>query len=473
MEGVRDYELSADGKKMLIRRQNDLYIMDAAVKEAAALSAQTLADSKIELKDWTYSVIPGDEFKEEFLDAWRLHRDYFYDTHMHGVDWAVMRDKYGELVSRVRDRTELSDLLAQMVSELSVLHTFVRGGDLRASPDQVQLSSLGAMLAREPSGSGYLVGHIYQSDPDRPDWRAPLARPGVDVGEGDRLVAINGQELASAANPGEVLRNQAGKQVLLRVQPKGKTETREVIVKPISLQQERDLRYHEWEFTRRQMVDKEAAGRIGYVHLRAMGANDINQWEEDFFPVFDRQGLIIDVRHNNGGNIDSWILGKLLRKAWMYWQPRVGPTTWNMQYAFRGHLVLLCDEHTASDGEAFAEGFRRLGLGKIIGKRTWGGEIWLTGSNTLADQVVATAAEDGVFGLEGKWLIEGHGVDPDVVVDNLPHATFEGQDAQLEAAIRYLEDLIRREPVKDPAPPAYPDKSFRPRSAAPATTGSK
>ncbi len=192
---------------------------------------------------------------------------------------------------------------------------------------------------------------------------------------------------------------------------------------------------------------------------------DIDQWEEEYYPVFDRQGLIIDVRHNRGGNIDSWILGKLLRKAWMYWKPRVGDPYWNMQAAFRGHLVLLCDERTASDGEAFAEGFRRLGLGKIIGTRSWGGEIWLTGSNYLADRGVSTAAENGVYGPEGKWLIEGHGVDPDIVVDNLPHATFEGKDAQLEAAIRYLQDLIRKEPVTVPPPPAYPDKMYHPRAA--------
>jgi tricorn protease len=249
------------------------------------------------------------------------------------------------------------------------------------------------------------------------------------------------------------------------VRPKGKTETRDVVVKPISLQQEGDLRYHEWEFTRRNMVEQSGAGQLGYVHLRAMTANDINQWTEEYYPVFDRQGLIIDVRHNGGGNIDSWILGKLLRKAWMYWKPRVGQPVWNMQYAFRGHLVLLCDEWTGSDGEAFAEGFRRLGLGKVIGTRTWGGEIWLSASNVLADRGVATAAEMGVYGPEGKWLIEGHGVDPDVVVDNLPHETFNGRDAQLEAAVKHLQELIRKEPVAVPPAPSYPDKTFRPRSA--------
>jgi tricorn protease len=166
------------------------------------------------------------------------------------------------------------------------------------------------------------------------------------------------------------------------------------------------------------------------------------------------------VRHNRGGNIDSWILEKLLRKAWFYWQPRVGDPTWNMQYAFRGHVVVLCNEFTASDGEAFAEGFRRLGLGKIIGTRTWGGEIWLSASNVLVDRGIATAAETGVFGPEGEWLIEGHGVDPDIVVDNLPHGTFKGQDAQLEAAIQFLQDEIARKPIPVPSAPRYPIKTL-------------
>jgi tricorn protease len=192
-----------------------------------------------------------------------------------------------------------------------------------------------------------------------------------------------------------------------------------------------------------------------------MGPNDIAQWAEDFYPVFDRQGLILDVRHNNGGNIDSWILGKLLRKAWAYWQPRVGQPYWNMQYAFRGHMVVLCDQNTASDGEAFTEGFRRLGLGKVIGTRTWGGEIWLSAGNVLADRGIATAAESGLYGPEGKWLIEGHGVDPDIVVDNLPSATFAGKDAQLEAAIAYLKGMIKEKPTPVPPAPPYPDKSFK------------
>ena len=221
------------------------------------------------------------------------------------------------------------------------------------------------------------------------------------------------------------------------------------------------MRYSEWEYTRRLQVDEAGKGQIGYLHLRAMGPNDISQWVREYYPVFNRQGLIIDVRHNGGGNIDSWILGKLLRKAWFYWQPRVGNPFGNMQYAFRGHMVVLVDEYTASDGEAFAEGFRRLGLGKVIGSRTWGGEIWLSASNQLADRGIATASEIGVYSPEGQWLIEGHGVDPDIAVDNLPHATFNGHDAQLEAAIKYLEELIKKNPRPTPKAPNHPDKSFK------------
>jgi len=221
------------------------------------------------------------------------------------------------------------------------------------------------------------------------------------------------------------------------------------------------MRYREWEYSRRLLVEKASGGKIGYVHLQAMGPDDIDQWAREFYPVFDRQGLIIDVRHNGGGNIDSWLLSKLLRRAWFYWQPRIGDPVWNMQYAFRGHIVVLCDEHTASDGEAFTEGFKRFKLGSVIGTRTWGGEIWLSGSNVQADKGVATAAEVGVYGPEGRWLIEGHGVDPDTVVDNLPHATFNGGDAQLQAALDLLTRQLQADPRPVPGHPPYPDKSFK------------
>jgi tricorn protease len=471
LEDIKFYDLSLDRKKLLVQKGNDILVFEASGKPPADTAKAT-----VNLKDWMFSLDPREEWRQMFVEAWRLERDYFYDRNMHGVDWKAMRDKYLPLVDRVTDRGELSNLVAQMVSELSALHTFVFGGDLRQAPDQIGTASLGAVLRRDEAAGGLRVEHVYRADPDRPDRLSPLARSGVDVADGDLIESVNGVAALSAPDPAALVRNQAGRQVLLHVRP-GKEEKkggeekkgadgkkgggRDVIVVPISADQDSELRYDEWEYARRQRVEKAGEAKIGYVHLRAMSGGNMAEWEREFYPVFDRSGLIIDVRHNRGGNIDSWILEKLMRRAWFYWQPRVGTPYWNMQYAFRGHMVVLCDEETASDGEAFSEGFRRLGLGKLIGTRTWGGEIWLSASNRLVDKGIATAAEFGVYGPEGTWLIEGHGVDPDIVVDNPPHTTFEGGDAQLDAAVRYLLEEIRTKPVQVPPAPAYPDKSFK------------
>jgi tricorn protease len=453
VEDIRYYDLSADGKKLLVRKGKAIHIFDAKPAKA------DLKKASVPLEGWALSVVPREEWRQMFMEAWRLERDYFYDTGMHGVDWPAMRDKYLPLVDRVTTRAELSDLIAQMVSELSALHIFVRGGDLRSGEDAIAPASLGAILLRDVSAGGYRVEHVYRSDPDEPDRRSPLARPGVDVNDGDIIETINGTPTLSVPEIGALLRRQSGKQVLMRVRPAAGGEARDVIVEPITLGQAYDLRYHEWEHTRRLEVERLGDGEIGYVHLRAMGGGNFTEWAKGYYPVFTRKGLVVDVRNNRGGNIDSWILGRLLRKAWFGWSQRIGQSpTWNMQYAFRGHVVVLCNERTASDGEAFTEGIRRLGIGTIIGTRTWGGEIWLSSSNFLVDRGIATAAEFGVFGPEGEWLIEGHGVDPDIVVDNLPHATFNGKDAQLEAAIEFLKKKIQEEPIEPLTPPAHPDK---------------
>ena len=268
--------------------------------------------------------------------------------------------------------------------------------------------------------------------------------------------AVNGVDVMAVDHIGALLRNQA-QPVRLRVRRGG--DSREVMVTPTT--NERGLRYSDWEYTRRQEVDAQTGGSVGYVHLRAMGGGNLTEWYRNFYPVYDRQGLIIDVRRNSGGNIDSFILEKLMRQAWFYFKGRVGEPTWNMQYAFRGHMVVLVDQNTASDGEAFADGFRRLGLGPVIGMRTWGGEIWLSSSNRLTDGGLARAPMTGVYGPEGEWLIEQIGVVPDMVVDNPPHATFNGEDAQLDAAIAYLLGEIQKDPRTVPPPPGYPDRGFR------------
>jgi len=452
VENAGFYELSADRKKILVRTNDTLAVFDAGATKV------DLGESKVDLSGWAFSLDPREEWRQMFREAWRLERDYFWDRGMHGLDWTAIYDKYAPLVERVTDRGELSDLLAQMVSELAALHIFVYGGDHREGGDDVTPGSLGAELVRDEAAGGYRVAHVLRGDPDYPDEWSPLARPGAGVGEGDVVTLIDGVPTLSVPDPALLLRNRVGKQVLLRVKPAAGA-TRDVIVEPIGPEAEADLRYAEWELTRRERVETASGGDIGYVHLRAMGGGNYTEWARNFYPAFNRRGLIVDVRHNRGGNIDAWILEKLLRKAWFYWQGRADVPDWNMHYAFRGHVVVLVDQRTASDGEAFAEGFRRLGLGKVIGMRTWGGEIWLSSSNVLVDKGIATAAETGVYGPEGEWLIEGWGVEPDIVVDNLPHATFNGEDAQLDAAVAHLKALIAADPRDVPAPPPYPDKS--------------
>lgn len=451
--GVQDFAVSGNHKKLLVTFRNRTITVDEA--NGAKIDVDK---DKLTLDNWSFVVDPVEDWKEMFADAWRMMRDYFYDKDLHKVDWAGTRSRYEPLVARLTDRYELDDLLAQMVGELSALHTFVYGGEKRTSPDQIPSGFLGAVLHKEARGA--VIGHIYRSDADYPEEGSPLARPELHIREGDIITAVNNVAVNQVADISVLLANKVGVPVKLDLVDKTGRAYAEV-VRPISSGADYGLRYGEWELQRRERTDSMSSNDIGYVHLRAMGGGDFDAFTRQFYPVFNRKGLIIDVRHNFGGNIDSWVLEKLVRRAWMYWQARSGGPFWNMPYAFRGHMVILCDQVTASDGEAIAEGFRRLGLGKVIGMRSWGGEIWLSQDNTLVDYGIASAAELGVFGPEGKWLIEGHGVDPDIVVDNLPFATYQGKDAQLETAVEYLKKKIATEPVPPVRVPEHPDKGFK------------
>lgn len=445
------FNLSANKKKIMVAFKNRTIVVADA--NGAKLNP---AENKLELNNWSFVINPVEDWKQMYEDAWRMMRDYFYDRNLHHVNWMQIHDQYAPLVERLTDRYEFDNLISQVVGELSALHTFVYGGDKRTSPDQIAVGFLGAQL--EQNERGAIIRHIYKNDVDFPDLSSPINKPELRIKEGDIITAVNNIPVTGVADISELLSNKVNVPVKVSLTRNGKAYDQ--VVKPISASDEFNLQYGEWELARREMVDKLGNNEIGYVHLRAMGSGDMDAFVKQYYPVFNRKGLILDVRHNNGGNIDSWILEKLMRKSWMYWQGRSGGPIWNMQYAFRGPMVLLCDQETASDGEAITEGFRRLGLGKVIGMRTWGGEIWLSSDNRLVDNGIATAAETGVYGPEGKWLIEGHGVDPDIVVDNLPFETFKGKDAQLEYAVDYLKKQIKEHPVEQPKTPPYPDKAF-------------
>ncbi|MTI38285.1 S41 family peptidase [Fulvivirga lutimaris] len=450
-DNIRGFDLTADGKKLLISKNGSFYMSSAGTSEIGNIN-----NDKIDLGNWKFPIKPREDWKQIFTDAWRMERDYFYDKNMHGVDWRAMHDKYFTLTDRITTRNELSDLIGRFVGELSALHTSVRGGDVRSDEKQIPVANLGGIFMRDEAQGGFRIDYIYKADPDYPDEKSPLDDPYLDVREGDIVTSVNGLSALSAVDIGELIRNQIGKQVRLTI--KRESKTHDIIVVPVGSTY--NLRYRDWEYGNRKYVDKQSKDDIGYLHLRAMGGNDISQFYREFYPVFNRKGLIIDVRYNFGGNIDSFILEKLLRKAWMYWKGRSGEPYWNMPYAFRGHIVILVNENTYSDGEAFADGFKKLGLGTSIGTRTWGGEIWLSGANRLSDNGIARAPMFGVYG-DGEWLIEGRGFEPDIEIDNLPHATFQGNDAQLDAAIKHLQELIEKDPRDVPQPPAYPDKSFK------------
>lgn len=447
------YDLSGNGKKVLIYKTNTIYVTDVNGKKT------DLKNAKIDLKNWVFKINPVEDWKQMLVDAWRLERDYFYDKNMHGVDWQEILDKHLPLADRLTDRYELDDLIASMVSELSALHTFVYGGEKRTSPDDIAPASLGARLTKDDNRGGYIISHIYNGEPDFLEQQSPLNQPQLLIKEGDVITKIDGINVLEVDHINLLLSKKEGIEVRLTLTDNsGKSYNQ--IVKPITMSQNGNLRYSDWEYTKRLEVDEKGDNEIGYFHLRAMGGNNFQEFVKGYYPVFDRAGLIIDVRHNRGGNIDSWVLNRLLRKAWFYWQSRAGNPRWNMHYAFRGHIVVLCNERTASDGEAFAEGIKRLDLGEVIGTRTWGGEIWLTSSNRLVDNGIASASEFGVYTEDGEWIIEGHGVDPDIVIDNLPYATFKGKDAQLDAALEFLKKKINEEPVTVPEVPPLPVKSF-------------
>ena len=453
--GVRFFDVSSDKKHVVYQTASPVGPVadDFVIVDAGAKAPGDLSQSKVNIKDWSFIVDPRQEWREMFNDAWRMHRDFFYDDHMRGVDWNAVRQKYAPLVERVTDRAELNDVLAQMVSEVGALHSQFRPGDQRKAAPEGVPAALGAVLSR--TNEGVKIEHIYRSEQELPAEAGPLAQPDVDVKEGDTILAVNGHAVTAARDIADLLINQADKQVLLQIKHE-KQAPHDVIVTPVSMKKNADLRYTDWEQSRRERVNQASNGKIGYLHLRAMGPEDINTFARDFYSNIERDGLIIDVRRNRGGNIDSWIIEKLLRKAWAFWSNPVAAPSTNMQQTFRGHLVVLVDELTYSDGETFAAGIKALKLAPLVGRRTAGAGVWLSDGNALSDNGMIRAAENAQFSMDGQWLVEGIGVIPDVNVENLPHATFNGQDQQLETALKMLQDKLQAEPIKAMVPHAYP-----------------
>ena len=432
-------------------------------------------------------ISPQVEYASMYDDAWRLLRDYFYDKNMHGLDWRGIHSRYAPLVSRCTKREDLDDVLRYMASELSALHVFIYGGEysspipmLDGTIELQSIASLGATLTR--TELGYSVSDILIPDPnfdliDGNSIVSPLltktlrltGQRGVD--EGDIITHINGEHVLGVPSIGYLLRGLSGQSIQLSVQRKASSKNENIIVVPITQDQASDLRYRAWEYKTKQeaiRLASEANFTVGYLHLRSMGDSDENAFARQFYPVYDAEALIVDVRHNHGGNIDSWLLDALSRKAWGYWQGRAtnittGGLGWDEQFAFRGKIVVLIDEKTSSDGEGFSRGMKTLGLAKLVGTRTWGGGIWLSSDNTLVDGGIATAPEIGTYNNEWGWGlgIEQMGVTPDILADNDPRQTYDGKDHQLEVGISTLAQMLKEDPPLLPDNPGpHPNRSI-------------
>ncbi len=443
VSGIRSFDLSRDGKRIYYRTATpgagDFYIVDAGPKQAPDVSK-----AKVAIADWSVYLSPRQEWQQIFLDAWRMQRDFLFDPSMRGVDWTKVKEKYQPLVERVTDRNELNDILAMMAAEVSTLHSQIRPGDVRRAAPEGTPAALGAIL--EKVADGYRIQHIYQAEPELPGERGPLAQPDLDIKVGDVISRVNGSPANEARDLQDLLLNKADKQVLLHVKRANHAE-RALIVQPVSLEKNANLRYSDWEQKLSERVNQASNGKIGYLHLRSMISRDIDGFAREFYSNFDRDGLIIDARRNNGGNIDSWIIEKLLRKAWAFWQPAGRAPYTNMQQTFRGHLVVLVDQLTYSDGETFAAGIKALKLAPLVGKRTAGAGVWLSDRNWLADNGMLRAAEMPQFDMDGRFIVEGVGVAPDIEVENLPYATFMGKDQQLETALQVLMQKLKEQAV--------------------------
>lgn len=464
MKNVLDARLTLNGERLLVATPGrNSRIGKIMLLPATDKAPSDTGDNELALSGWSVRVDPVREWQQMFSDAWSMHRYFSFDANMRGVDWHAVREHYEPLVARVNDRLELDDLLGQMTAELGILHSQVRGGDYRDDGNTPGPASLGARLTA--GDDGVLIEHIYRTDPELPGERGPLQQPGMDIANGDVIRTINGVPVKSLADVARQLRGQAGQQVLLDIS-REKTDQR-VVVKPAAPMRDTRLRYSDWLQDKSDAVQEAGDGRIGYLHLYSMVSPDFAGFVRDFYAQYDRDALIIDVRRNRGGNIDSWVIEKLLRRAWAFWQPPHGAPYTNMQQAFRGHLVVLADNFTYSDGETFTAGVKSLGLGPVIGQRTAGAGIWLSDQNRLRDGGLARVAETGQFDMDGNWIIEGLGVGPDIPVENKPWATARGHDAQLEAALDYLADKLEQEPIpelkaKPVAPAGQPAADVRP-----------
>ncbi|RMH17639.1 MAG: peptidase S41 [Acidobacteria bacterium] len=445
MEGATGFRLAAGGKKILVQAGQRWYLADAG--KPIDRSQKSLAVDAIQVR-----IEPRAEWRQMFEEAWRINRDYFYDPGMHGADWPAMRARYEPFLDHLATRDDLNRVLQWLGSELAVGHHRVGGGDFLDPVERVPGGLLGADY--EIAGGRYRFARVYGGLNWNPELRAPLTEPGVGVVAGDYLLAVGGRELRPPENLYARFENTAGKIVELTVGPDpGGAGSRTVQVVPI--ESEIALRNRAWVEDNLRRVDEATGGRVAYVYVPDTSRRGHTYFKRYFFPQANKQAIIVDERHNGGGQVADYYIDALRRPQIAYWAMRYGKDLRTPLSSIQGPKVMLIDETAGSGGDLLPWMFRKLGLGPLIGKTTWGGLVGILGFPVLMDGGRVTAPNLAIWTEDG-WVVENAGVPPDIEVEQWPEEVVAGRDPQLEKAIEVVLEMLEADPPKTPERPPYP-----------------
>ncbi len=445
-----NFSISHDKKKMVVARGQQYFVINTPTNPVSLSDRVDLSNMKVwpDLKE---------EWAQIFYESWRQMRDFFYVENMHGVDWEAMKEKYEVFLPYVNHRHDLNYVIGELIGELNVGHAYVNGGDL---PDltRIPLGLLGASFSKDASGY-FKVEEILEGANWSNKLRSPLTEQGINVNEGDYIIAINGNDLKNVSNIYELLVDKANKPVEITVNNRPRSEGAEkYIVKPIA--DESELYYYNWVQNNIRRVSEATDGKVGYIHIPDMGPGGLNEFVKHFYPQLHKKALIIDDRGNGGGNVSPMILERLQRRVQRANMLRNAQIPYQTpRQMMLGPIAVLINQYSASDGDLFPYGVKKYGLGPVIGVRSWGGVVGIRGTHPFIDGAILNKPEFASYdAVTGEWIIEGWGVEPDIEIDNCPHREYLGEDDQLDRAIEEILNALKDfTPLPDI--PEGPDKS--------------
>jgi len=458
IDDVSDFGLSRDHKTLIYRSKHRLRVLKAGEKPPKTDNGDRPGRESgwLELNRVKVSVQPAAEWKQMFAEAWRLQREQFWTEDMSGIDWDAIYTQYAPLVERVGSRSELSDLFWELQGELNTSHAYEMGGEYRQRP-HYQQGFLGVDWSYDAENNRYRIDRIIEGDPSDSNATSPLTSPGLNIHVGDAVLAINGQRVGPERSSQELLVNQAGNEVQLTIEDATTKETRAVTVK--ALKDEQPARYREWVESNRRTVHEKSDGRVGYIHIPNMMGEGFAEFHRGFLTDYDYPALLVDVRFNGGGHVSGLLLEKLARRRIGYSFPRWGQPGPYPYESPRGPMVALTNEHAGSDGDIFSHSFKLMGLGPLIGKRTWGGVIGISPRHTLVDGTRTSQPEYAFWFKDVGWNVENYGTDPDIEVDVAPQDYMHNVDPQLDRAIAEALRLIEERPALEAKPEERPRKA--------------